>query len=50
LLLAIDEFEAARNTALEGRDGQCLNWRSDDCTMSLDKPFGCNFEPPCHRQ
>jgi hypothetical protein len=50
LFPAIDEFEAARDAALKGEGGQCLNWSSDDCTMSLDKPLGCDFEPSCHRQ
>jgi hypothetical protein len=47
---AIEEFEKARNATLASKEQPCHLWHSDGCTKSLDKPWGCNFTPACHRQ
>ena len=41
----MDQFQAARNA----KDPSELDWSSDGCTDSPDKPLGFNFLPSCQR-
>ncbi|KAG8162006.1 hypothetical protein KVR01_007771 [Diaporthe batatas] len=43
--LSIDEFEAQRGL----RQPPALDWSSDECTKSPNRPLGYNFVPSCHR-
>lgn len=47
---AIEDFEKARNAAIKSKEQPCFLWHSDGCTKSIDKPWGCDFTPACHRQ